>query len=255
MMVRLLCLLMVIASPLLAQQEQVVLGLSQNRVQITTDFDGSEILIFGAVKREAPLPEGPELQAVVTIAGPIKPMTVFRKARVAGIWVNRDAVEIDAAPTFYAVATSAPWSEALSQVEDLRHRVSIKRAIRSVGAPEGIEDTQNFTAAAIRIRQNDGHYTLNENAIIIDEQTLFRASIQMPANLTEGSYATRIFLTRGGEVIDKYETEILVSKVGLERWLFNLSQQHAFLYGLLSLFIAVIAGWGASTIFRLLRAG
>ena len=29
--------------------EEVILGLSQNRVAITADFDGSEILIFGAI--------------------------------------------------------------------------------------------------------------------------------------------------------------------------------------------------------------
>ncbi len=35
-------------------EETIVAGLSQNRVSITAHFDGSEILIYGAVKREAP---------------------------------------------------------------------------------------------------------------------------------------------------------------------------------------------------------
>ncbi|MEN8935704.1 MAG: TIGR02186 family protein, partial [Planktotalea arctica] len=75
----------------------------------------------------------------------------------------------------------------------------------------------------------------------------------MPANLTEGVYSTRIFLTRSGKVVSEYETEIEVSKVGLERWLFTLSRQQPLLYGLLSLAIAIIAGWGASAIFTVLR--
>ena len=37
-------------------EETIVSGLSQNRVSITADFDGSEILIYGAVKRETPAP-------------------------------------------------------------------------------------------------------------------------------------------------------------------------------------------------------
>ena len=64
-----------------AQAEEVVLGLSQDRVQITATFDGDEILIFGAVKRETPIPEGDPLQVIITVAGPSESLTVYRKAR------------------------------------------------------------------------------------------------------------------------------------------------------------------------------
>jgi hypothetical protein len=77
----------------------------------------------------------------------------------------------------------------------------------------------------------------------------------MPADLTEGAYATRIFLTRGGEVVASLDTEIDVRKVGLERFLFTLSREQPLAYGLLSLAIAIAAGWGASAIFRMLRPG
>ncbi|MGB5871220.1 MAG: TIGR02186 family protein, partial [Albidovulum sp.] len=38
--------------------EEVVAGLSQDRIQITANFDGSDLLIYGAVKRETAIPEG-----------------------------------------------------------------------------------------------------------------------------------------------------------------------------------------------------
>ncbi|MCR9146208.1 MAG: TIGR02186 family protein [Rhodobacteraceae bacterium] len=232
--------------------EEVVLGLSKDKVAITATFEGSEILVFGAVKREVPIPEEP-LDVIVAVAGPDKPLIVRRKERRFGIWVNIDAVEIDAAPSFYAVATTGPFDQVLSNVEDLRHRVSIPQAIRSVGAPATVGDAQAFTDAVIRIRKGNGAYKVEEGAVSLDEQTLFRASISMPANLTEGVYATRIFLTRGGEVVATYQTSIDVRKVGLERWLFNMSREQPLLYGLMSLAIAIAAGWGASAAFRVLR--
>ncbi len=232
--------------------EEVVLGLSKDKVAITATFEGSEILVFGAVKREVPIPEEP-LDVIVAVAGPDKPLIVRRKERRFGIWVNIDAVEIDAAPSFYAVATTGPFDQVLSNVEDLRHRVSIPQAIRSVGAPATVGDAQAFTDAVIRIRKGNGAYKVEEGAVSLDEQTLFRASISMPANLTEGVYATRIFLTRGGEVVATYQTSIDVRKVGLERWLFNMSREQPLLYGLMSLAIAIAAGWGASAAFRALR--
>lgn len=254
MLLRALLVLLTFVS-LPARAEEVVLGLSQDQVAITATFDGSEILIFGAVKREAPIQQTPPLQVVIAVSGPQGPVTVRRKERKFGIWVNTDAVEVDAAPSFYAVATSGPFSDVLTNVEDQRHKVSIPRAIRSVGAPMNVSDAQAFAEAVIRIRKNEGLYQMLEGAVQFDQQTLFRTSISMPANLTEGNYPTRIFLTRGGKVVSTLETVIDVNKVGLERWLFDLSRQKPLVYGLMSLAIAIAAGWTASAAFTLLRRG
>ncbi len=238
---------------LLMAGEEVVLGLSKDHVSITTAFDGSEILIFGAVKRETPVPES-ELHVVITVAGPSHPITVRRKDKWLGlIWVNNAAVEVDLAPTFYAVATTGPMAEVLSVTENLRHKVSIENAIRLVGAPDDVGDSVVFSEAVIRIRRNSGLYQELEGQVALDQQTLFRTAIKMPANLTEGDYTTRIFLTRGGKVVSSQETTIEVRKVGLERWLFTMSRQKPALYGLMSLAIAIAAGWGASAAFQLAR--
>ncbi|MEM1073527.1 MAG: TIGR02186 family protein [Pseudomonadota bacterium] len=238
----------------IASAEEVVLGMSKDTVSINTSFDGSEILIFGAVKRESAIQYDPRLQVIITVSGPSEPIMVRRKEKRFGIWVNTDAVEVDSAPSFYAVSTSTALNLSLSDTEDLRHTVSIPRAIRSVGAPDTISDATSFTEALIRIKTASDQYQLNEGTVSVDDQTLFRTAIRLPAALTEGDYQTRIFLTRGGEVVSKYETSIYVRKVGLERWLYRLSRDSALIYGLMSLAIAIAAGWGASAAFRLLRA-
>ncbi|AXI47741.1 hypothetical protein C1J03_18065 [Sulfitobacter sp. SK012] len=243
---------LMLALPAMAKEE-VVLGLSKNEVSITTNFDGSEILIFGAVKREQAIPDGPPLEVIVTIAGPSMPVVVRRKEKRYGIWINVDSVEVDRAPSFYAVVTSSPLEDILSAVEDQRNKVSIAQAIRSVGAPHDIADAAAFSESLIRIRKNSGLYQIREGEVSIEEQTLFRTSVELPAALTEGDYLTRIYLTRGGQVVADYETLIDVRKVGMERWLYNMSREQSFLYGLMSLAIAISAGWGASAIFGLLR--
>lgn len=241
--------LVLVAPP--ARSESVVAGLSQEEIAITTDFDGSEILIYGAVRREAPPPGTAPMQVVITVQGPNRPVTVRRKDRRFGIWINTDASDIDAAPTFYAVQTSAPFPEALSHTEDLRHRVSIPTAIRAVGT--GLLDQDSFTEALIRLHLTDDAYQLNEGAVRFREEVLFDTSVRLPANLTEGDYVARIFLTREGEVVDVFEQTIPVRKVGLERLIYTLAHEQPLIYGLLSLFIAVGAGWLASAAFRYVR--
>ncbi|MGR3565987.1 MAG: TIGR02186 family protein [Heliomarina sp.] len=246
-------LLILLILPIGAAAESVVLGLSRDRINITANFDGSEILVFGAVKREVPISDEEPLEVIVTVAGPSTPVVVRRKDKRYGIWVNNAAVEVDAAPSFYAVATSGPLEDVLLRVEDLRHKITTTRAIRSVGAPDNIRDSSKFTDALIRVRQQNGLYQLLEGVVSFDQQTLFNTSIRLPANLTEGGYTTRIFLTRGGAVVSDYEATIFVGKVGLERWLYALSRAQPMVYGIMSITIAVLAGWGASAAFRLLR--
>lgn len=249
-MIRLIALLFVIALPAQAQEE-IVLGLSRDQVGITASFDGSEILVFGAIRRETPIPNDSALGVIVTISGPDVPVDIWRKDRRLGIWVNTDTVEVDAAPSFYAVATSAPMRDVLNHVEDLQYRITTPRTIKAIGGQ--VSDSVAFMNALIRIRTNEGLYQRLEGAVGLDQDTLFRTAITLPANLTEGIYEARIFLTRDGRVIDEYVTEIPVHKVGLERWLYNLAQEQALLYGLMSLAIAIASGWGASAIFSLIR--
>jgi uncharacterized protein (TIGR02186 family) len=232
--------------------ESVVIGMDKEKVAITETFDGSQILVFGAVKRDKPAPIG-DIQIVISIAGPSEPISVHRKSKVLGIWMNTDTVEVDAAPSFYAVATSSDFSSTINDTEDLRYKVSIPRAIRSVGAPMDVLDAASFSDAVIRIRSENGLYQLLENKVNIDEQTLFRTSIDMPADISDGDYTARILLTRNGNVIDEFSTIIDVRKVGLERFLFNMSRENPLAYGLMSIAIAIFAGWAASLLFRFFR--
>ncbi len=249
-MIRLCLLLLALALPARAAEE-IVLGLSQDQVAITATFDGSEILIFGAIKRETPIPSESDLEVIIAVSGPKLPATVRFKERRFGIWMNTDAIEVDAAPSFYAVATTAPLTDILTATENLRHAISIPRAIRAVG--NRIEGSGTYVAALIRIREEQKLYQMLESSIDLEEDTLFRTSVALPANLIEGNYTVRIFLTRNRQVIDSYETVIGVQKVGVERWLFNLSRQQPVIYGMLSLVIAIAAGWGVSAGFAALR--
>ena len=236
-----------------AVSQDIVLGLSKQEIGITAFFDGSEILIFGAVKHESEASSEGDLDVVVTIASPRIPVTVRRKEKRLGIWVNVDALEVDLAPSFYAVATTRPFDEVVSKASDLWHQISVRQLIRAVSVPVAVENPEEFTEALVRVRENDGLYQTLSGAVILQDQTLFSTSVSLPSNLVEGAYTARIFLMNDGDVVSEYQASIDVRKVGMERWLYNLAHERPVVYGLLSLAIAIFAGWAAAAAFRAVR--
>ena len=190
---------------------------------------------------------------IITVSGPSEEIVVRQKSRVGIIWVNTAEVSLEAAPSFYAILTSAPVQQILSIDEDNRHNISSARVIRAGGGEEAVAQTQAYKDALIRIRQEMDVYQVIEGAVSIQDETLFRTSIQLPANIIEGDYHTEIFLIRGQEVVSKYTANIAVQKEGLERFLYTLAHEWALVYGIMSLLIAIFAGWLASAAFRWLK--
>lgn len=250
-MMRALMLMLMLALPVRA--EEIVSGLSQSGVSIDASFDGTSILIYGAAMREEKPPAWPLLQVIIAVAGPEVPIVVRQKEWVAGIWVNRGAMTVDGAPSFYAIMTTGPLDEILSEKADQAYNISIPREIGAVRLGAGAGSAAVYLEALQRIRKSQGVYKLAPDTVLLLQQSLFRTEVSLPANLIEGDYRVRIFLTRGGEVVDMQESVITVRKAGLERVLFRMAQDQPLLYGLIALLLAAFAGWAASEAFRRLR--
>jgi uncharacterized protein (TIGR02186 family) len=237
-----------------AAQETVVTGLSTDRIALTARYDGSEILVFGAIRREAPNPPGtPAPDVVILLKGPPKSVIVRRKERRFGIWINTEAVRVRGAPSFYAVASTRPLDGLLTETERLRHEIGMDQAARRVEGVAGLEDTSSFTEALARIRGKQGLYSQQDEGVALAQETLFQARFEMPANLVEGDYDAEFFLVRDRHVISSVTTVITVEKAGVERWLFNLAHDKPLPYGLLAVALALFCGWLANAAFGYAR--
>ena len=243
-----ICLILLFAWASTAKAEnKVVAGLSQHNVSLTTSFTGSQLFVYGAISSNQP---DEPLDVIVAITGPGERVQVRKKERQLGIWINGKGVEIDEAPSFYAVATTGPFRDVISYTEDQRHRIGLDRVIRLIDAPEWVEDREEYRSAVARIREEQGLYSVQEGTIALIDDTLFETRIKLPANLVEGDYKARIFLLQGGEVLDTFEDRVEVRRAGIGRWIYTSAQEWPALYGIVSILVALIAGWLASAFFR-----
>jgi len=228
-----------------ARAEDLVSGVSQDIIQITSNYTGTNIVVFGAI-------EGPQAaqgrDIVVVVRGPDEPMTVRRRDRVAGVWVNRDAARFEGLPAYYYLASTAPLSRIASQEALARYGIGLE-ALRptQVGSHH---DPEPFRQAAIRYHKRLGLYTESPGSIDFLSETLFRTRVPVPAGVTRGQYNVEVYLFRDGQVVSVQSTPLFVDASGLERRLFNLAHDAPLSYGLACVLMAMLLGWISSVLFR-----
>jgi uncharacterized protein (TIGR02186 family) len=239
----LLALLLLISLP--ARAEDLVSGISQDIIQITSNYTGTQIVVFGAIER-AQTAQGRDI--VVVVRGPDEPMTVRRRDRVAGVWVNRDAARFEGLPTYYYLAATQPVSRIAPRDTLARYGIGLQQLKPT--ATGSHHDPEPFRQAVIRHLESQGLYAESPGTIDFYSETLFSTRVPVPAGVTRGQYNVEVYLFRDGQMVSAQSTPLFVDASGLERRLYNLAQNAPFTYGLACVLMAVLLGWISSVLFQ-----
>ena len=225
-----------------ARAEALAADLTSHLIAITTGFTGASVVLFGAI-------DGPGDVAVV-VRGPDREMTVRRKSRIAGIWMNSQEVTFTNVPSFYFVAASRPIEEIVSPGAAALYRLGVSSLEMKPerGAPPEIVDS--FTAALIATQQRAKLFPNTLGKVHFIGERLFRTTIEFPSNVPTGTYLVAVFLIRERDVVSGQTTPLVVSKVGIDAEVFGFSVRQPGLYGFVAVMTAVVAGWLASLPFR-----
>jgi uncharacterized protein (TIGR02186 family) len=217
---------------------------SERLIAITTAFVGGNVVVFGAIEDEGDI--------VITMQGPLLNQMVRRKSRVAGIWINRDRVEFEEAPSFFAIAASRDLDEIAAKPIRDQFQLGVDHLkLRLSGTSDfSVDEQAEFASALIRNKQKQGLYTEVPEPVTFLGEKLFRTTFTFPANVPPGLYRIEVLKLRNGNVIGAQQSSLQISKVGMEAEVFDFARESAALYGIVAIVIAVAAGWLAGVIFR-----
>ena len=226
-----------------ANAQDLVSGLSTDVIEINSSFTGTDIVLFGAVETSDSFAAQPGDDIVVVIRGPAVNLTVRRKERVAGIWLNAEGVTLEGMPGYYFVASTKPLSD-IAEPAILRRfglGASNLEALTDVGVTP--EEANTFREAAIRNEKKDGLYWESPTGIEFLSHSLFRARIPVPAAVPPGQYKAEVYLFRGGNIVSAQSTPLFIDKTGIERRLYEFAHRQSVLYGLATVLMAMMMGW------------
>jgi uncharacterized protein (TIGR02186 family) len=248
--------------------ERLTVNMTTHEIAITSNFTGATITLFGAIQKIAdpnlvPHPltlvpiqpkQGPVEDIVVVIKGPPEDVTVRRKERVAGVWVNNNSMTFKNVPGFYFVASTQPLDLIADEALRARNEVGADHLALTVD-PEELEgfteaEARDFRAALFRRKTASGLYGIDERGVVLQDRTLFNMRLKIPANVPVGEYVAQILLLRDGKVVGSQPLYPRVEKSGIERWIYTIAHSIPFVYGFIAVGLAALAGWTASLIFR-----
>ena len=225
-----------------ASAEGLVADLTSHLIAITTGFTGASVVLFGAT-------DGPG-DVIIAVRGPEREMTVRRKSRVAGIWVNAQQMTFANLPSFYAVAASRPMADILSPAAAAFYRLGIANLKLAAATPAPSVVVDAFRTALERTQQEAGLFVDRMGKVDFLGERLFRTTITFPANVPTGTYLVEVFLVRDKDIVSGQTTPLVVSKVGVDASVFEFSTRQPGFYGAIAVLAAVVAGWLASLPFR-----
>jgi uncharacterized protein (TIGR02186 family) len=222
---------------------ELVVDLSLARVSITSAFQGESILLFGMFD--------PPGEIVVVVAGPAERVTVLRKQRVLGLWLNTGRQAFDDVPAYYAIFASQPLQRLLArggggEILSLDDRL---QSVRSIGQREH-QDLINFRLGLVEVKRREELYPAAIGQVAIQAGRLFRVDLPFPSRLPEGVYEVRTYLLRDGKIAAAVSRPLPVGKVGFSAQLAGWAMNEGPLYGLGAIVLAVIAGWLGGTVMR-----
>ena len=233
-----------------ATKPVLVPDISSRSVEIRYSFTGAQLLLFGAILYPGGRAPARPADIVVVLRGPVQPIVVREKQKIAGVWMNADSNRFRSAPSFYAVASSRPIAQLVDERTAAIYEMGLQNLQLSPGGGALPEKDRRFEAGLLDLRRRQGLYAEHPHGVEISAGVLYRATLTIPSQVPVGAYTAETFLVDRGRVLAAATREIQIDKSGFERFVALAARRHAFLYGLVAVLLSLGLGYGASVLFR-----
>jgi uncharacterized protein (TIGR02186 family) len=227
-----------------AKADILRLELAEGRVDITTGFNGTNVVLFGTMDTDADI--------VITLKGPERTLIVRKKDKFLGTWMNRDSIEFRRVPSYYDYAVTMD-DEELAKYPALLEEGQI--GVDNLGLyPENEDEAKEtidvFRDSLIGQMQRKGFYPIKAHTPQILNPGFFKVTFELPPGVPTGIYTVEGLLVKGGEVTARESKTLQVGQVGFNARVYSFANDHSFFYGVVAILIALISGWSAFTFLR-----
>ena len=224
----------------------VISGIDKSDIELSTRFDGSSILVFGALS-----PGNDNTSLIVEVVGPSTSVNITKKVQIWGIWVNKKIAHFQDIPSFYQISISNPEHPILKEIEYQKLKSIFYDFLQITSISEDGNRAAQYYNELTRLKKKLGRLSTFEKKINIIDKRLFSYKVNLPKNIQPGTYKIKMTLIdQEGIELSSSEQIVKVSKVGVQQFLSSNSKNNPVFYGLFSVIIALFLGFSAAQLFR-----
>jgi len=232
-----------------ASKPVLVPDVSTRQIEIRYSFTGAQLLLFGAILYPGGRLPSEQAHIAVVVKGPVQPIVVREKHKIAGIWMNADSHRFRSAPSFYAIASSQPIETLVDDRTAAIYELGLDNLQLSPGGGALPDKERRFEKGLLNLRERQGLYAEDPKGVQISEGVLYRARISIPSQVPVGTYTAETFLISENRVLAAATREIHIGKSGFERYVALAAKRHSFLYGVLAMIMSLAMGYAAAWAF------
>ena len=217
--------------PAVSLTNPMIADISQNAIEIRSDFNGTQLLIFGARNVPGDL--------VIAVRGPSINTTLRRKERIAGMWMQVDQRHYDNVPIFYALSSTKP----LNRIASPAVLQSLGLGERRITEASNPKTDEQFDQALAALLTKKRWWQSPFGQITYFGESLFKARLTLPDTLPSGNYTAEVYLFNRGQMIGFQTIPLRSFKTGFDARIANAAKNDGLLYGLIAIVMALFGGW------------
>ena len=218
--INLIFFIMTLSSNTLAQN-QIVADLSQENVKISTDFQGAKILLFGAYDGK----KGDDIIVIVT--GPKGLVTVQKKEKIFGVWVNKKKVNYINAPKYLSISSNRKIEDILNKKTQKISEIGLNNFNIRIQPGIKVKNEKQWRQALTRNMLKSNLWSVNENSVSLNKDALFRSFLELPSNVITGQFEVKILHYRNSKLVSQQINSINVSKSGISAEIYGIAQNYS----------------------------
>ncbi len=238
MMTRCLFIIAMLLSSLVAHAEGdgIVADVSSYYVAISPQFQGTKVLLYGAVDYD-------NADVILIIKGPRQNFALDKKERNLGLWLKGKTVLFNDMPHFYHVISSDEVKKIATPSAVETYNLSLAAVLRSVQETQQVTIDKEDNQAYLENMQKAGLYAQSLEPFSWLGKRLFRVELNFPVNVSTGTYILEAYHLRDGYVESAQSLPLFIRKSGFLGFLFAFAHNFGYFYGIVAIILASLAGF------------
>ncbi len=223
--------------------EEIAVAIASDHIDVNMGFNGSSIELFGDRRDKDAI-------VAVVVKGPEKDITIWKKSKIMGAWINRYYAKFEKMPVYYHYAIST------DNIDQKLHDLMIKNAIghdaifnmvkSNSNRPQ--EDIKVFQEALLKKNYEKGVFFEKPAKINFINDNFFHVSFYVSPSAVTGEYEIHSFLIKNYYIAEHEVKKLKVEQVGLNAFIYQSAHEYSLVYAFICIALAVFSGWIVSSL-------